>query len=279
MQFSTIHNSLDSQLEFEVNYCGSITHDTSWTEERTRPTYAIWVVNKGNVCIEYSNRTYKLNEGDAFFFKRESYYKAWTESQEGCSFVFILFDVYIGRSLCSTNILQTEGILESIKVKNETDAIYDCLKNYADNLPLALLHLKYASIYLIIKMITELRTSLVNVQKNKQEKLDNLKTVLIYIDENIHREINIKELADILHMSEKYFITYFKKIIGVTPFSYITSIKMKKAYEYIGAEGYSVKQAAEILGYSDPYVFSKAFKRVYGFAPSRIRETDKEPVN
>ena len=279
MQFSTIHNSLDSQLEFEINYCGMTNHDTTWLEEHAKPTYAVWVIENGNVHIEYKGKKYLLNKGDAFFFRRESHYKAWTDSKEGCSFMYILFDVYIGRSLCATDILQTEGMLDSQKIKDEASAIYKCLENYKNNHPLALLHLKYASVYLIIKMITELRTEAIPAPKSKQDKLDNLKAVLMYIDKNIHREITVKELAKTLHMSEKYFITYFKNSIGLTPFSYITSIKMKKAYEYIGAGGYSIKHASELLGYSDPYVFSKAFKRIYGFSPSRIHETDKKPFN
>ena len=274
MRFPTIHNSLDNQLEFEINYCGMSSHDSSWLEEHSKPTYAVWLVKEGVVCIDYNNRIYTLNEGDVFFFKPETQYRAWTTSKEGCCFIYILFDVYIGRSLSSTNILQTVGMLSGSKIKYETDMIFKCLENYKRNFHLALLHLKSASIFLITKIITELKTGTISSQNTRQEKLSNLKTVLAYIDENIQRDITVKELADTVHMSEKYFITYFKEIIGNTPFAYITSIKMKKAYEYISADGYSVKHTAELLGYSDQYVFSKAFKRAYGFSPSRIHKTD-----
>ncbi len=275
MRFPTLHNSLDNQLEFEINYCGMSIHDASWFEERQKPTYAVWVVKKGNVCIEYNNDSYLLNEGDAFFFRPEVPYKAWTETKDGCNFIYILFDVYVGRSLSSTNILQTEGMLLAAQIRNETDIIFKCLENYTNNFHFALLHLKSASSFLITKMITELHTIATYVPNSKHEKLSNLRTVIAYIDENISRDITVKELAEIVHMSEKYFITYFKETIGNTPFAYITSTKMKKAYEYIGAEGYSIKHTAELLGYSDQYVFSKAFKRTYGFSPSRIhRQTN-----
>ena len=133
MRFPTIHNSLDNQLEFEINYCGMSIHDASWFEERLKPTYAVWVVKKGNVCIEYNNDSYLLNEGDAFFFRPEVPYKAWTETKDGCNFIYILFDVYVGRSLSSTNILQTEGMLPGNQIKNETDIIFKCLENYTNN--------------------------------------------------------------------------------------------------------------------------------------------------
>lgn len=251
MRFSTIHNILDDQLEFEINYCGIANHDSAWFEERNKPTYSVWIVNAGNVCIKYNERFYSLDKGDCIFFRPDVSYKAWTESEEGCSFMFILFEVYIGRSLTSTDVLQTEGMLKAERIKNETEIIFNCYKNYENNSHRALLHLKSAAIFLITKVLAEARTGTVTIPKGQQEKVDNMKTVLQYINDNILNEITVKELADTLHMSEKYFITYFKNIIGLTPFSYITSIKMKKAYEYIGAKGYSVKQTADILGYSD----------------------------
>lgn len=279
MHFSTIHNSLDNQLEFEINYCGFANHDFSWIEERSKPTYAIWIIDEGEVSISYSDRLYVLNKGDAFFFRPNVNYKAWTDNKNGCSFAYILFEAYIGRSLTSTDVLQTEGMLKAERLKVETEIIFKCLENYVNGAHLALLHLKSAAVLLITKMLAEAKTGSVTLPKDKQEKINKLKTVLIYIDDNLHRDISVKELADTLYMSEKYFITYFKKIIGLTPFSYITSTKMKKAYELIGAQGCTVKHTAELLGYSDQYVFSKAFKRIYGFAPSRIRDNDTEAAN
>lgn len=279
MHFSTIHNSLDDQLEFEINYCGFATHDSSWIEERSKPTYAIWIVSEGNVKISYNERLYSLNKGDAFFFRPNVFYKAWTEGEALCSFMYILFEAYIGRSLTSTDVLQTEGRMDSKCIHRESEILFSCLEDYVNGSHLALLHLKSAAVFMITKMLVEAKAGSITLPKDKQEKIDKLKTVLVYIDDNLQREITIKELADTLYMSEKYFITYFKKIIGITPFSYITRIKMRKAYELIGAQGYTVKRTAETLGYSDQYVFSKAFKRMYGFAPSRIRDNDRERAN
>jgi len=270
VRFFTINNSLDNQLEFEINYCGYATHDAHWLEERNKPTYAIWIVSKGSVCISYSDRDYFLKEGDVFFFRPNVPYKAWTESKSGCRFMFILFDVYIGRSHTSTDVLQTEGMMKGEIISTEREVVFACFESYTKGDHLSLLHLKSAAIFLITKMLSEAKPGSVTLSADIREKTIKLKTILSYIDDNLHNDITVKELADTLYMSEKYFITYFKKIIGTTPFSYITSIKMKKAYELIGAEGYSIKRTAELLGYSDQYVFSKAFKRMYGFAPSRV---------
>lgn len=273
MRFSTIHNTLDNQLKFEINYCGIAKHGSDWLEQHSKPTYAVWIIDKGNINITYNGHLYQLQKGDAFIFRPNVEYTAWNEYKENCSFMFIQFEVYIGKGFTSTDVLQTEGMLKAEHIEHEAKIIFQCYKNYIDDQHLALLHLKSAALLLITKMLTRARTGSIIISKEKTEKINKLKTVLTYIDDNLDGEITIKELADLLFMSEKYFITYFKKTIGVTPYSYILSIKMKKAYEYIEVQGYTVKQTAALLGYTDQYTFSKAFKRFYGFSPSRVHAT------
>ena len=56
--------------------------------------------------------------------------------------------------------------------------------------------------------------------------------------------------------------------MGITPVNYITQVKMKKALEYLYEQNYSVKEVAALVGYTDIYTFSKAFKKIYGIPPS-----------
>jgi AraC-like DNA-binding protein len=45
---------------------------------------------------------------------------------------------------------------------------------------------------------------------------------------------------------------------------------MNQAVELLRNGHYSVKQTAQELGFSDPYNFSRAFKRVLGIAPGKM---------
>ena len=169
----------------------------------------------------------------------------------------------------------TEGMVESKYVADETKFVFDCFEKYVNKAYFALSRFKSAAMLLITKILTEVRENDISISGEKAENIRTLKTVLEYIDNNLHKNITVREIAEIHFMSEKYFITYFKKYTGTTPFKYISSLKLKKAFEYIGAKGYSVKHTSELLGYSDQYVFSKAFKRKYGFSPSRIQIIEK----
>ena len=110
-------------------------------------------------------------------------------------------------------------------------------------------------------------TSAVTTKKSAMAKLQ---PALTYIGHHLQEPIYIQDLAASVNLSEKYFITFFKQTMGITPTGYIIQAKMKKALEYLHEQKYSMKEVASLVGYSDAYTFSKAFKKTFGIAPSKI---------
>ncbi|MDG0792175.1 AraC family transcriptional regulator [Cohnella ginsengisoli] len=100
--------------------------------------------------------------------------------------------------------------------------------------------------------------------------LDVLQPIFRYIDAHLHESIKMSELAPLAGISEKYFISYFKKAVGITPGQYMYQIKMNRARDYLYQKKYTVQQIAGFLGYPDPFTFSKAFKKYYNVPPSKF---------
>lgn len=89
------------------------------------------------------------------------------------------------------------------------------------------------------------------------------------IFENLSDNIlSCRYIADRLNISEVYLRKLFVKHIGISPSVYIRKIRMEKAKQYL-LEGYSVSDAAERVGYSEIYQFSRAYKRHFGICPSK----------
>lgn len=68
-----------------------------------------------------------------------------------------------------------------------------------------------------------------------------------------------------------YFRRAFRDRIGMTPQKYRERKRMEFAANRLG-QGLPVKAVAAELGYSDPYFFSRMFKRHLGSSPSAFRE-------
>lgn len=67
-----------------------------------------------------------------------------------------------------------------------------------------------------------------------------------------------------------YFRRAFRDRMGMTPQKYRELKRMEFAVSRLG-QGHSVKQVAAELDYSDPYFFSRMFKRYIGSSPSSYR--------
>jgi AraC-like DNA-binding protein len=66
----------------------------------------------------------------------------------------------------------------------------------------------------------------------------------------------------------------FTDLVGEPPLTYLTRWRMTLAADLlVERDGATVAEVARAVGYSDPFGFSAAFKRVRGVTPSRYRRT------
>jgi AraC-like DNA-binding protein len=83
------------------------------------------------------------------------------------------------------------------------------------------------------------------------------------------RKISVQQLADQFKISTYKLEKGFKEIFGYSVLQHSFEEKMRLAFRLIDDKRYSSKQVAEILRYSDPQSFSRAFRKRFGYAPYR----------
>ncbi len=88
-----------------------------------------------------------------------------------------------------------------------------------------------------------------------------------FIKYNYMNEITVAGLAADFGFERSYLYRIFKKKYGIGPKEYLTQTRLKKA-RWLLARKYSVAECAYMVGYSDPFAFSKAYKNRYGVSPS-----------
>lgn len=118
-------------------------------------------------------------------------------------------------------------------------------------------------------LLTELAGS--TARDGADERLD-LDHLLDFIEQNMHRQLDLATLAAEAKLSRFHFIRRFKALTGHAPIQHLIHLKMQRACRLLDSSDEPVKGVAARLGYEDPYYFSRLFKRVIGVAPQHWRD-------
>ncbi len=81
--------------------------------------------------------------------------------------------------------------------------------------------------------------------------------------------LRLAAIAETLGISGAQLNSVFKSFTSMTPYQYYISVKIQKAKEMLENGGLSIREVASRLGFSDPYYFSRLFRRKVGLPPSR----------
>jgi len=100
------------------------------------------------------------------------------------------------------------------------------------------------------------------------QEVNKLYRVAEFLESSAHK-ISVQQLADQFKISTYKLEKGFKEIFGYAVLQHSFEEKMRLAFRLIDDKRYSSKQVSEILKYSDPQSFSRAFRKRFGYAPYR----------
>jgi AraC family transcriptional regulator len=98
-----------------------------------------------------------------------------------------------------------------------------------------------------------------------------LAPVLRTIEENCAAPLTLKQLADEVHLNPSYFVTWFRQVTGVTPHEYLARYRLQRAQAMLRATDQTLDQIADATGHANRSHLTRAFRRVMGVTPSRLR--------
>ena len=100
--------------------------------------------------------------------------------------------------------------------------------------------------------------------------------VIHYMQENLQRDLELKQLADNFKYSPSHFSVLFQKETGVSPINYFIRLKMQKACQYLELSRMKIFEISQMLGFDEPAYFSRLFTKVIGMTPTAYRKQESE---
>ena len=121
-------------------------------------------------------------------------------------------------------------------------------------------------------LLLKIRSNLRSNRKNHSEdnSLKNYHRCKALIDaENEHLH-SLNDIAEIIGLDASSICRLFRRYMGTSPYQYLLRKKMNRAASLLLTEGCLIKQAAEQVGFPDPYHFSRCFKAIHGIPPKNL---------
>lgn len=98
-----------------------------------------------------------------------------------------------------------------------------------------------------------------------------IKKTMDYVNQDITRNVSLKELADKMFLNYSYLSQLFKKETSLNFSEYLVLVRMEKAREMLCDVRLKIYKIANNLGYSSAKHFSNTFKKIYELSPSEYQ--------
>ncbi len=96
-----------------------------------------------------------------------------------------------------------------------------------------------------------------------------------FMKRNLQSPLTLEQLAANESLSVSRYCELFKLKTGFSPIQYFIHLKIQKSCQYLYFTDMSVKEICRIVGFEDPFYFSRIFKKTMGVSPSKYKSMDK----
>lgn len=97
---------------------------------------------------------------------------------------------------------------------------------------------------------------------------------LDFIEANLHRHLDLGEIAAELNLSVSTFSRHFSETFGQPPYAYVTERRLERARRLLMETQRPTKEIAVVCGFSDQPHLTRMFTRRYGVSPAAFRKGD-----
>lgn len=132
---------------------------------------------------------------------------------------------------------------------------------------------RQSGLYRFFKELADLATMLERNQSGRpqSQKERYIRQAIGYMHMNFGNRIYVSDIARNVGIDRIYLASLFKETLSMSPQDYLLKYRMEKACELLSDSRLSIADIARSVGYEDPLLFSKMFKRKIGVPPRSFR--------
>ena len=218
---------------------------------------SVMTVLKGEFEYTFKGGAFYASKGETVFLPYSSDYTYRVTSEE-CEILQIVFDI------CDQN--GAVALCEA-PFKIADTSICEIMERLVEDgsLPLSKPTFKTVSdMYRILSLLfdkcTDKRTAL------------QIYPALKYIEEYYTEKIAVEHLARLCALSQSQLRRLFNIETGMSPIEYKNALRIKAACDMLKFSSQNISEISAVLGFENPYIFSKLFKKYNEVSPMKYRK-------
>lgn len=99
-----------------------------------------------------------------------------------------------------------------------------------------------------------------------------LRSVLAFIDDNLHRPLTLREMAEHVNLSPYHFARKFKHATGRSPYDHLRWRRIARSTALVARSELKIAEISAMTGFASAAHFSQAFQREAGVSPMQFRK-------
>ncbi len=119
-------------------------------------------------------------------------------------------------------------------------------------------------------MLTAAQQDETNLKKTQAVSNSVIQMIRNYVEYN-YADASLEGAAELLNMNFQYVSKVFKSKTGQNFSDYLLQVKMEKASVLLNDFRYKVYEVSEMVGYTNPKNFARAFRAYFGKGPQKYR--------
>ena len=236
-----------------------------------RDHFLIHYITDGKGIFQVGGKTYNLtkNQGFLIFPEIVTYYRA--DFEEPWKYSWVGF-----HGLKAGLYLKHAGLTmeNPVFTYDRDDFVKDCFENMiaAKDMSAGREIRLLGILYLFLSRLIEVCGSGRFDNGGTGSKEMYAKKVIEFIEMNYSRKITVSEIARFVGLDRSYLGSVFKERLNVSIREYLMNFRINKACELMKNNSLSIGDISRSVGYDDPLLFSKIFRKAKGMCPREFRK-------
>ena len=212
------------------------------------------VISKGSGTYIYLNKRLEVKEGDVVFIPENIYcYSEW-HGEPDIEVVYVSGFIHYGGFMYEPQIVD-KNVADDILRVSELISMgkIEALEAYS------------VFYRILMKIIPQMKESNIAYDKTLQNAIE-------FITKNWNQSFSVADVSKHCCVSESTLYHMFQKELGQTPVSFLNSIKINVAIEYLENTDYSVSTISSMVGFNSENHFRRVFAELTGYTPLKYKK-------